>query len=376
MTKRIVLYSTSTFSDTGGIQKMTRTLARVLYRLSQKNDWDVKLHSVYDADGDVMEQYLPAGNFKGHQQNKVAFTLNAIATARKQDLVILSHINLALAGLLIKMINPACELWLIAHGIDVWRPLSWVQRLFLQRSARIICVSNFTLQQMVERHGVEPSKCVVVNNMVDPFMKLPAHFVKPERLLKQYGLGLDSPVVFTLTRLASTEMYKGHDMVIRAIGRLKKKFPGIRYVLGGKYDQQEELRIRRLIQENEVDNEVILTGFIPEDELPDYFLLADLFVLPSKKEGFGIVFIEALACGLPVICGDADGSMDAIRHGELGTAVNPDDLEQLEIAMAQQLASSVSEDKRMYLQQQCLLYFGENEYMGHLEKLILNGTAS
>jgi phosphatidylinositol alpha-1,6-mannosyltransferase len=76
-------------------------------------------------------------------------------------------------------------------------------------------------------------------------------------------------------------------------------------------------------------DQVILTGFIDEDELGRPFLLADLFVLPSKKEGFGIVFIEALACGLPVICGNEDGSLDAIRNGELGKAINVDSMTEL-----------------------------------------------
>jgi phosphatidylinositol alpha-1,6-mannosyltransferase len=93
-------------------------------------------------------------------------------------------------------------------------------------------------------------------------------------------------------------------------------------------------------------------------------------VLPSKKEGFGIVFIEALACGLPVICGNSDGSIDAIWNGELGKAINPDDLTSLESAITDYLTTPSTEDIRQYLQTQCLLHFNESNYMINLEKLI------
>jgi len=115
---------------------------------------------------------------------------------------------------------------------------------------------------------------------------------------------------------------------------------------------------------------VILTGFIEEIELADYFLLADLFVLPSKKEGFGIVFIEALACGLPVICGNVDGSTDAIRDGELGKAINPDDLADLEQALSDYLSTPLSNSQREELQKQCLSHFNDADYIKRLEKLI------
>jgi len=101
--------------------------------------------------------------------------------------------------------------------------------------------------------------------------------------------------------------------------------------------------------------------------------LADMFVLPSKKEGFGIVFIEALACGLPVICGNVDGSVDAICNGKLGKAINPDDLPELELALTAYLQTEITEDTRKYLQEQCLLHFNEGEYTKNLEKLITNG---
>jgi phosphatidylinositol alpha-1,6-mannosyltransferase len=370
MAKNVVLFTLQTFSTTGGIQKMTRTLAHSLNFLSQKNNWDFKLWSVYDSNSDLMSQYLPAKNFRGFGVNRAGFVLKTITAASKPDVVIISHINLAIIGLLIKTINPRCKIWLIAHGIEVWRPLSFFKKLSLKYYDKVICVSNFTKQQMISRHQTRPDKCVVLNNVIDPFMKLPKTFIKPAGLLKRYHLTNHNHVIFTLTRLASTEQYKGHDQVIKVMSKLKLKFPEVRYILSGQYDHKEEIRIQKLITEYKVDEQVILTGFIDESELADHFLLADLFVLPSKKEGFGIVFIEALACGLPVICGNADGSIDAICNGKLGTAVNTDDLDELEEAMTIYLTTQLTENKRRYLQTQCLLHFNETDYINNLEKLI------
>jgi glycosyltransferase involved in cell wall biosynthesis len=370
MTKSIILYSLQTFSTTGGIQKMTRTLAHALHLLAARNNWDFKLWSAYDSNTDLMPQYLPAEKFAGFEANKLTFVLKTLINAKKPDVIIISHINLAIIGLLVKTINPKCKIWLIAHGIEVWRPLSPVKKLFLKNCDKVVCVSAFTKQQMINRHHIAVAKCEVLNNAVDPFMKLPVTFLKPERLLKRYSLNGNTPVIFTLTRLASTEQYKGHDQVIKVISRLKCKFPGIRYILGGQYDHKEEIRIQQLITAAGVDEQVILTGFIDETEIADHFLLADLFVLPSKKEGFGIVFIEALACGLPVICGNADGSIDAICNGELGKAINVDDLAELENAINDYLTTPLTKERRQQLQQECLAHFNENDYIDKLEKLL------
>ena len=100
--------------------------------------------------------------------------------------------------------------------------------------------------------------------------------------------------------------------------------------------------------------------------------MADLFVLPSKKEGFGIVFVEALACGLPVICGNADGSTDAIKDGKLGTAINVDDLNELENTIIKYLDMPLTLEKRLKLQSDCLLYFNEKHYRENLHKMLNN----
>ena len=352
---------------------MTRTLAHSLNQIATKNKWNFELWSVYDSPADLMPQYLPGNNFKAFSADRAGFAMKTLMSATWPDIIIITHVHLAVVGLIVKTVNPKCKIWLIAHGIEVWRPLSVSQRLMLKICNKIVCVSNFTKQQMITRHNADEKKCEVLNNAVDTFMKLPVSFEKPRALLEKYRITENNPVIFTLSRLASTEQYKGHDHVIKVMSRLKQSFPEIRYILAGKHDHKEEIRIQKLISAHNVDKEIILTDFLSEDELTDHFLLADLFVLPSKKEGFGIVFIEALACGLPVVCGNADGSVDAIDHGRLGTAINTDDLDELEMAIKDSLKQPLTEAKRKFLQLECLKLFNETDYMNKIEKLIVNG---
>lgn len=370
-----MLFTLQTFSTTGGIQKMTRTLAHALNQLSVNNKWDFKLWSAYDSSHDLQPQYLPAENFKGFGKNQLAFTVKAIKAAAKADILIISHINLAIVGLAVKIINPKCKVWLIAHGIEVWRKLSFYKYLFIKHCNKVLCVSNFTKQQVVTVHKIDAAKCTVLNNAIDPFMKLPVNFTKPLHLMERYQLTANNPVLFTLTRLNSAEQYKGYEQVIKIINKLKYKFPGIKYIISGQYDLIENARIKQLINENKIEDQVILTGFIDETELSEHFLLADLFVLPSKGEGFGIVIIEALACGLPVVCGNIDGSIDAIKNGELGKAINPENLTELENAVTAHLKEPLTETMRQKLQDQCLFYFNDDDYKNKLQQLLNNELA-
>src|ERR1700733_11731593 len=141
MSKKIILFTLQTFSTTGGIQKMTRTLAHSLNSLAKRNNWSFSLWSLYDRNDQLMPQYVPAENFKGFDQSRRKFILQTIFNAKNPDIVILSHINLAVIGLLIKAVNPKCKIWLVAHGIEVWRPLSMWQSAILKSCEKVICVS-------------------------------------------------------------------------------------------------------------------------------------------------------------------------------------------------------------------------------------------
>jgi len=351
---------------------MTRTLAYALNAISKKNQSDFKLASLYDSPHDLMTNYLPAASFKAFGNRRLSFILKSVSMVKKPGIIILSHINLALVGLIIKLLRPDCDIWLFAHGIEVWRPLSFLKRMLLKKCSKVICVSSYTRQQVLAWHKVKPEICHVLNNSLDPFLQQPTEFKKPQYLLERYKLSAGQPVILTLSRLASTELYKGHDSVIRAVGRLKEEFPDIKYIIAGQCDEEEELRVRELIAKEGLTDHVILSGFLDEAELPDHFLLADAFVLPSKKEGFGLVFIEALACGLPVICGDSDGSIDAIRNGALGSAINADDESELDTCIAGYLRTPLTAERRKSLQIECIAHFNTKKYMADLE-IMING---
>jgi glycosyltransferase involved in cell wall biosynthesis len=119
-----------------------------------------------------------------------------------------------------------------------------------------------------------------------------------------------------------------------------------------------------------VVNEVKLTGFIKDDDVSTYFGMADVFVMPSKKEGFGIVFIEAMACGLAVIGGNQDGSVDALRNGEMGTLINPDNMDELIIAINNQLLNKITLNQREMVKK-IEEYFGYTQYKEQLKNILL-----
>lgn len=347
-------------------------MAHALFVLGLKNDWNIAVYASNDTPASLMDRYLPAANFFAFGRHKLRYTWAALKAGLKADVLILSHINLAVIGCLLYLLNPKCRIFLIAHGVEVWRPLNGWKKMLLRIASRVLCVSSFTRTQLIAMHAANPDRCVVLNNALDPFLPLPAVFTKPQFLLDRYGIMPGAKVVLTLTRIAATEHFKGYDQVMRAVAVLKKSWPDLVYLLAGPANVQEKMRLERLIAELRLQANVILTGFITEEELGPHFLVADLFVLPSKKEGFGIVFIEAMAFGLPVICGNADGSTDAVRNEEMGMAIDPDDQMALEAAMRKKLNRVPDEEERSALQALCLLYFKEEVYIDAIENLICN----
>ncbi|MBB1284658.1 glycosyltransferase family 4 protein [Flavisolibacter sp. BT320] len=324
MPNRILFLTLKVFSATGGIEKVSRMAGKALYDEAGEKGAALRVFSLHDRDGEVQEKYFPAPVFRGFGGRRVAFVLRSIREGRGAALVLLSHVNLLSVGYAIKKTSPGTKLVLLGHGIEVWDPVPAWKRRMLRSCDQVLPVSEFTSRKMQELYGLEEEKMRVLNNGLDPH--LPPPVAKGSvRLREKYGLATDARVLLTLTRLSEKDWYKGYDDVIMALRSLKKGGPSLRYLLLGKYDEDEKARLDRLIAQQGLQGEVIFTGFVPDEELAEHFSIADIYVMPSRKEGFGIVFIEALYYGLPVIAGRVDGSVDALDGGKLGALVNPDD---------------------------------------------------
>ena len=120
-----------------------------------------------------------------------------------------------------------------------------------------------------------------------------------------------------------------------------------------------------------ISADVTLTGFIPDEELSVHFLLTDVFVMPSRKEGFGIVFIEAAASGCKIIGGNQDGSPQALLQGRLGTLIDPENKEALVKAITKSLNKPRSKRSSQTIQNLCLENFNYHQFIQRINELLI-----
>lgn len=365
---QILFLNLFAFSLTGGVEKVSRNFVAALSKLFPANTWIS--YSMHDQAKDFDQRYGNAANYKAFGGSKFSFILASIQKGLKYNTIILSHINLLLVAKLISLLKPKHRFILFAHGIEVWGNLPSWKLNFLKAKAEIWAVSNYTKQKLITIHGIAEERIKVLNNSLAPFVSFPLSFEKPGELVKRHKIDLNSPVLYTLSRLSSSEQYKGYDTVIAALANLKQQGQSFTYLLAGRADEIEKQRIAELIERYDLTDNVKVIGYVSEEELSSYFLLADVFIMPSKGEGFGIVFIEAAAHGCQVIAGNVDGSTDALLKGELGQLVDPN--KEQEILAAIQSAINNKQHQPKVQQELAVEHFGFDQYIEKVGKLMDN----
>jgi glycosyltransferase involved in cell wall biosynthesis len=324
LTGNIHIWAPDLFSTTGGIQAFSRYLIDAVraeafskyFRALIKNDLPDDI-----PDKRALHNFNAYGNWPLRLRS-ARFASGCLhhAWRERPGLIVSTHLNFGPLAMLARRCFGAPYI-LVAHGIDAWGITSASRKRAIRQADLTLAVSAYTRDRLIQELGLDVDRVKILPNTfaAERFAIAP----KPPQLLRKYGLRPDTPVILTVCRLADTECYKGYDQIIKAMPEIARAVPNARYLLVGKGPDRP--RIEKLIAEAGVQDAVILAGFIPDEELAEHYNLCDIFAMPSRAEGFGIVYLEALASGKPVLAGNKDGSRDALGGGELGLLVDPDD---------------------------------------------------
>lgn len=298
----------------GGIQQVSRHAGATLCDLAGQKGVACELIGLSDPAGEgsflVGKQRY---QFRGFARNKRKLVAHLMVRAPKTRLLFANHIHFGPPAMAASVIAPHLHYWLVAHGFEVWQPLPLYRAVPLRRAHGIIAVSRNTAEAVERMQRVRQEKINVLSPALEPdgfCTRVPCvPFDRPP----------GSRMLLSVARLSADEPGKGLDTVIHALPRLVAAFPNLYYFIVGDGDARPALE--KLAVEKGVSGRVIFTGKCSAESLRHYYEMTDIFVMPSRQEGFGIVFLEAMAAGKPVIASDCGGAPEVVREGETGYLV-------------------------------------------------------
>jgi phosphatidyl-myo-inositol dimannoside synthase len=356
------------FGCEGGIQSYIQDVLTAFDHLPQAATADIFLLRDAAIDPAVFASpRIRFHTFKSPQMMRSRIRMSlALATHLiwyRPERVFCGHINL------VRLVSQLCR-WLalpytvLTYGKEVWYPLSKPEKTALTRAQRVWTISRYSGELMSQANGVDPARIQLLPCVVDGERFTPAP--PNEALQTQYGLK-GAQVLMTVARLWPGDIYKGVDVTIRALPAIATHFPNIKYLVIGRGDDQP--RLAALADSLGVADRVIFAGFVPTDALVEHYRLATVYVMPSK-EGFGIVYLEAMACEVPVISGDDDGSADPLQDGRLGWRVPHREPEAVAAACIAALKGQDQRCEGTWLRQEALAAFSAPALAKRLDELL------
>ena len=262
-------------------------------------------------------------NPSGKRGGKLRYALSVVAWLLRRKpvgLIICTHLHLQPLAVVAHWITGAPSV-LVLHGVEAWTPpRSPIRRMAARNAHWVAAVSRFTLSRFGAWAPVPDGRSMIFPCCVDLSRFTPGP--PASAVSAKYGL-VGGSIILSLGRVAGSERYKGFDELLEVLNELRKDEPNVRLVIAGGGDDRARLEAKaRTLGLNE---RVRFTGYVPDGDLVDLYRAARAFVLAGRGEGFGIVLLEAMACGIPVVASTLDGSFEAVGEGKLGAAADPGD---------------------------------------------------
>lgn len=309
--------------NSGGVGRISLHAGAVLAGIAHDLGQPYRFLSLNDPWG---HHELQVGDLRftthGFGRSKGRFLLSVMAAAPRTQVAYIAHPNLAPLGALLKLARPTARYVVATHGVEAWGTLPMLPRMGLRLASAVTAPSRFTAQQAVEAQRLSPGKVRLL-----PWALHPA-FLTVDGAVTRLKPSLPSgKILLTVARLAASERQKGMDTVIQALPGVLRVVPDTYYVIAG--DGDDRPRLERMAKDVGVSDRVLFAGARSDEELAGYYAACDVFVMPSRQEGFGLVFLEAMAFGKPTIGGNCGGIPEVVADGETGFLVNYGDVDAL-----------------------------------------------
>jgi phosphatidylinositol alpha-1,6-mannosyltransferase len=334
---RQLLLLTDLYGATGGIQSYNRSILNAFSSIAEKENWDLTVLVLNDtADQHFIERtsHQPRIAYHAFSGSKAKFSRAALKYGYNANLIYFGHVHFASLALLIKLLNASAELMLAVYGIDVWRRLPLPQRLAVKQMSRILAISEYTKRRMMRENALRADLFAILPCTLQPEFGRVVRHTRRELALPE------GKMILSVSRLDEMGRYKGIDKVICTLPSVLQKCRDTFYVVVG--DGADRPRLESLARNIGVSERVYFTGRVSDDLLAAYYQTSDLFVLTSAHEGFGIVFLEAMACAKACIGVNAGAVPEVIEHSKTGLLIEPGNIEQLSKCLTDLLA----DDKR------------------------------
>lgn len=327
--RNVELVMPDLFDRSGGIARVGRTSTMALAAICETYGLRLSAHVLHDRGATRDRRYLPdAAEYHAYASSRVNLTRGIVRGTLDPAhlLTIFFHVHLA-ATMLLSPKRPRYVV--VGHGFEVWHRLPWHRRRALQQATEVWAVSDYSAQQLVAENGVDRQRVRVVPNALDPYL---------ESYIEADGGGDGQPFILAVSRLSRDDIYKGIDLLLRSFARIASDFSAVRLIIVGEGNDLD--RLRAFVRSAAIEERVEFQTCATDADLALLYQRCTLFALPSKKEGFGLVFLEAMRAGKPVIAAAAGGATEVVDDGRSGILVPPDDADALSSALRHLLADS------------------------------------
>ena len=354
MNKKTLFIYQNAFSQTGGIQAFNKYFISALEDIKNENEnFDAELLSIYDNKKDIKSIL----KFTTLNNSKLSAFKHIFNYRKNYDTFVFAHVNLAPLAIFLKILKPNANILFCTHGIEIWKKLSKSTEWIMNKST-VLTVSNFSKNELLKYNP----------NLKD--IRLFPNCIKMQDTSKI----LENPYnknefnILSVTRLSKGEESKGIDTMIKTIPLLIVQIPNMKYSVIGK--GEDTIRLKQIAKELDVEKYIDFLGFV--DDINAYYQHCDIFSLPSKKEGFGIVYLEAMQYKKPVIGVNFGGPTDVIKHNETGYLCEYDNLNELSNCIFEIF---INKSKRIELGTNGYEYFIENftykHYKNNLKSMLI-----